>query len=130
MPANTATAAEIARALGVSRRTVERRARLERWPFRSEIARGGPRRLFLLGQLPQDTRLRLSAQRLPGAVKAHMADNALQLASDLLHAQQVLLCELMAAEPAVRDLLLPAIRHLAVRAKVFLIAAKAAGAGQ
>ena len=46
------TAREIAKALGVSRLTISRRASRENWPYIEESARGHPRRCYPLGGFP------------------------------------------------------------------------------
>lgn len=47
-------AAAIARALNIAKRSAERRAIKESWPFTEQAARGGRRRLYALSSLPAD----------------------------------------------------------------------------
>ncbi|WP_084187069.1 Mu transposase C-terminal domain-containing protein [Andreprevotia chitinilytica] len=48
------TLIEISTALGITKRSVERRAK--NWPFTEEVVRGGKKRLYPLGTLPEDVR--------------------------------------------------------------------------
>lgn len=50
----TTDAAAIAAALGIAKRSVERRALKESWPFTEQAVRGGRRRLYALSTLPAD----------------------------------------------------------------------------
>lgn len=47
-----ATLDEIAQALGITKRTVERRAKRENWPFEASAVRGGQQRLYPIATLP------------------------------------------------------------------------------
>lgn len=49
-----APAAEIAQALGLTKRSIERRAEKESWPFEESAVRGGQQRLYPLASLPAD----------------------------------------------------------------------------
>ncbi|MCC7484591.1 MAG: transposase [Burkholderiales bacterium] len=54
--AATVTSHEIAAALGIIKRNVERRAEKERWAYQEELVRGGRRRRYLVAGLPIDVR--------------------------------------------------------------------------
>jgi len=55
------TAKEIAEILGVSRQTIDKRARKEKWPYQQikGRARGGKQKQYILSSLPQDIRFKL-----------------------------------------------------------------------
>jgi putative transposase len=53
-------AAQIASVLGVTRRTVERRAAAESWPYTATAQRGGHKRWYALASLPPDVRAALA----------------------------------------------------------------------
>lgn len=55
------SASEIARALGIGRRAVLRRAERERWPYDPSASRGGAARQYPIDSLPDDVRAALSS---------------------------------------------------------------------
>lgn len=59
-PSTSVTFATLAQALGVEKRTVERRAEREGWQFTIEQVRGGARRLFNVAMLPEEVRAKLA----------------------------------------------------------------------
>lgn len=61
-PLRTATAAELADAMGVPKSTVIRRAQAEGWAYSEEPGRGGMRRLYAVEQLPAALRAKLAWQ--------------------------------------------------------------------
>ncbi len=63
-PAPEADFAEIAAALGVDKRSVERRSIKEAWPYREQAQRGGKKRLFPLAALPVAVREAVQRHRL------------------------------------------------------------------
>ena len=59
---NTATEIQIAKALGVSRQSVNRRAISEAWGFETTTVRGGAQKKYPLSSLPSDIRMALLSQ--------------------------------------------------------------------
>lgn len=62
------TLAEVATALGVTKRAVEIRAEREAWPYVEEAVRGGRRRLYAVAALPADVRRAVQAHQLNAAI--------------------------------------------------------------
>lgn len=54
------TTADIASALGISKRSAELRAERGEWPYTEEAVRGGKRRLYVIADLPSDVRTELA----------------------------------------------------------------------
>lgn len=74
------TIKEIAAALDVTQRTIERRAVNESWPHQEEPVRGGRRRLYPIVSLPKAVRDRFSALQAREAAKAEAAQRQALLA--------------------------------------------------
>ena len=68
------TVREIAKALGVSRLTISRRASRENWPYIEESARGGPRRRYPLRTLPIDVQAAVARAEAAEAAPAESPD--------------------------------------------------------
>ena len=68
---NAVTMIEIAAALGVEKRTAERRATKENWPFEEQAGRGGKKRLYTLESLPaaiRDTLNKIALFSVPAVI--------------------------------------------------------------
>ncbi len=65
-----ATLIEIVAALGIEKRSVERRAIKESWPFEEQAGRGGKKRLYPLTSLPKAIRDKLQAVALHSIIVA------------------------------------------------------------
>jgi len=63
------TAGEIAAALGVLKRAIQRRATKEAWSYEEESCNGGRRRRFDPAALPKDVRRQLKNHRLEQQIK-------------------------------------------------------------
>lgn len=77
---STATAVAVAEALGVSKRSAERRALRECWPYTDAPVRGGRQRLYEVSCLPADVRQALAEKALsaaPAAISPPVAAGAL-----------------------------------------------------
>jgi len=59
---STATIAQIAAALQVTRQAVTKRANSDEWPYTEQTSRGGKRRVYSINDLPADVRIKLAAQ--------------------------------------------------------------------
>lgn len=68
------TPAEIAEAMGVTKRTIERRAEREFWPFEEIAGRGGKKRFYPLASLPKDLQSALQKHALAAALPAIAAE--------------------------------------------------------
>lgn len=60
------SAVEIAEVLGVHVRTVQLRSNREKWPFLTDMARGGAVRVFPLRHLPEEIRIKVVRHRVAG----------------------------------------------------------------
>ena len=69
-------ARDIAAALGMHKRNIEKRAHRESWPFTERAARGGKRRLYAVAKLPQDVQAALLLKQAPPPAPARDAENA------------------------------------------------------
>ena len=58
----TMNADQVAAALGIRKRSVERRAEKEAWPYKEESCRGGRRRLYDLATLPNEVQQAVARQ--------------------------------------------------------------------
>lgn len=69
---------EIAAALGVTKRSAERKAKDERWPYVEKKVLGGRQRIFAVEKLPDDVRSRIEGRAI---VAQRQADTARQIAT-------------------------------------------------
>ena len=57
------TAKEIARALGITKRPIEKRAAKEAWPYIEQAVRGGKQRVYTYETLPEAVKAAISANQ-------------------------------------------------------------------
>lgn len=56
---NQANAAQLAECIGVTKRTIQKRASKEAWPFKEYPVRGGMQRMYIVDLLPEDIAIRV-----------------------------------------------------------------------
>lgn len=76
---NQANVIQIAECMGVSKRTIQKRALREKWPFDEYPVRGGMQRMYAIECLPEDVTIRLSRSF---AVKAGLKNGPSTIAQD------------------------------------------------
>ena len=91
MPATTADAREIAEALGITKRSVERLASREKWEYVDVSVRGGKRRLYTIAALPARVQTALLVKSAP------VAESAAPMRSKRVEQQRVLQAQIEAA---------------------------------
>lgn len=64
---NAVDVVAIATALGITKRAVTKRAEKDAWPFEERIARGGPKRFYLVSRLPVSIQAALAAKVIAAA---------------------------------------------------------------
>ena len=92
MPEHTASAADISAVLEIAKRSAERRAIAESWPYEEQTVRGGKKRLYRVADLPEDVRTAVAKHQLAAA--------APKLPAPLNHAANHNVIPTQAAAPA------------------------------